>query len=194
VPAVPGASARVRYVVWTGFMIAVAFVLMFLEVNLPLFPPYLRYDLGDFPALVTGFALGPAAGVAVELGKELLFFLSGRNPTFIGMFANMLAGMSWVVPAAALYRAWHTKAGAVASLALGALVMNAVMFGANALFILRAYGIPAAAVPATLMTAIVPFNAVKVSLTSVVTFALYKRVRVIFHWQPVAVRLQDEAR
>jgi riboflavin transporter FmnP len=189
---VPGSNARVRYVVWTGFMIAIAFVLMFLEVNLPFLPPYLRYDLGDFPALVTAFALGPAAGVAVELGKEFLFFLSGKNPTLIGMAANMLAGVAWVVPAALLYRAWHTKTGAVASLILGALVMNGVMFAANGLFLLRAYGIPAAAVPATLMTAILPFNLVKVCLTSVVTFALYKRVRTVFHWQPVAVRLQDE--
>ncbi len=188
-----GSSSRVRYVVWTGFMIAIAFVLMFLEVNLPFLPPYLRYDLGDFPALVTAFALGPAAGVAVELGKEFLFFISGKNPTLIGMAANMLAGVAWVVPAALLYRVWHTKAGAVASLALGAVVMNAVMFAANDLVLLRAYGIPPAAIPATLMAAILPFNVVKVCLTSVVTFALYKRVRTIFHWQPVAVRLQDEA-
>ncbi|HVB09362.1 MAG TPA: ECF transporter S component, partial [Bacillota bacterium] len=175
-----GSNARVRYVVWTGFMIAIAFVLMFLEVNLPLLPPYLRYDLGDFPALVTGFALGPGAAVAVELGKEFLFFVSGRNPTVIGMVANMLAGAAWVVPSALLYRRWHSKSGAVASLVLGALVMNVVMFAANGLFLLRAYGIPAAAVQPTLLAAILPFNLVKVCLTSVVTFALYKRVRVIF--------------
>jgi riboflavin transporter FmnP len=184
---------RTRYLVWTAFMIAVAFVLQFLQTPLPLLPGYLQYDLGDFPALVTGFAIGPAAGAAVELGKELLFFVSGRSTAgLLGVAANMLAGVAWVLPAAALYRVWHTKRGAVAALALGALVMNAVMLLANGLFFLRAYGVPAAAVPATLLGAILPFNLIKVTLTSVVTFALYKRVRQVFHWQPVAVRLQDE--
>lgn len=184
---------RTRYVVWTGFMIAVAFVLMFLEINLPFLPPYLRYDLGDFPALITAFALGPAAGVAVELGKEFLFFLSGRNATVIGMLANMLAGVAWVVPASLLYRGWRGRGGTVAALVLGALVMNAVMFAANGLFLLRAYGIPAAAIRPTLLAGILPFNLVKVTLTSIVTYALYARVRTVFHWQPVAVHLQDEA-
>jgi riboflavin transporter FmnP len=183
---------RARYVVWVGFLTGVAFVLMFLETPLPFLPPYLRYDLGDFPALVAGFALGPAAAVVVELGKEFLFFLSGRDPLPIGMFANMLAGVAWVVPASALYRAWHTRAGAIASLALGALAMNAVMFAANALFILRVYGLPQAAVWPAVLTATTPFNLLKVTLTSAVTYALYRRARRIFQWEPVAVRLQDE--
>lgn len=183
---------QARRVVWMGFLTAVAFVLMFLETPLPLLPPYLRYDLGDLPALVAGFALGPAAGAAVELGKEFLFFLSGRDPLPIGMVANMLAGVSWVLPAAAVYRRWPGRAGTVAALVAGALVMNVVMFAANGLFVLRLYGLPAAAVWPSVLTATTPFNLVKTALTSVVTYAVYRRLRPMFAWGPVAVRLRDE--
>src|SRR2546427_12846142 len=44
----------------------------YLEIPRGFFLPFLKYDLGDVPALIATFALGPVPGIAVELIKGLL--------------------------------------------------------------------------------------------------------------------------
>lgn len=164
---------------WMGVMTGLAAALMFLEMSLPFLPDYLKYDLGDFPALVVGFALGPVPGLAVEAGKNVIFALL-RGSTPIGLAANLLAGSVWILTSALVYRRWRTKRGAVAALAMGGLAMTAAMAVANRYVFLPLWGVPPEAVGPTVWSAIVPFNLVKAALTSAVTFMLYKRVRVVF--------------
>ncbi|HBF76360.1 MAG TPA: ECF transporter S component, partial [Clostridiaceae bacterium] len=54
---------------------ALSFVLMLIEFPLPIFPEFLKIDLGDIPAIIGGFALGPFAGFLIELIKNLLHLL-----------------------------------------------------------------------------------------------------------------------
>jgi len=81
---------------------AIAFILMFLELKVPLFPEFLKIDISDLPALVGAFAFGPLAGVLVELIKNLLHLL--RTSTGgVGELANFLVGIALVIPAAYVY-------------------------------------------------------------------------------------------
>src|SRR5258708_36090417 len=79
---------------------AFAFVLMYLEVPLPTFPVYLKYEPGDIPALIATFALGPVSGIAVEVVKAVLIsiFRSGGGGGPFGLFVEFLAcrGLVWV--------------------------------------------------------------------------------------------------
>ena len=55
---------------------AVAFLLAFIEIPMPLSPPFAMMDLSDLPAVLAAFAIGPVAGVIVEIIKNLLQAMS----------------------------------------------------------------------------------------------------------------------
>ncbi len=166
---------------------AIAFVFLhFLEFPRGLFEPYLKYDPGEIPALIATFALGPLAGVGVEAIKALLVSLQpspGNLGGPFGIFMNFLAGVTFVGVAGWYYLVEHTKVGAIKSLALGVLTMTAVMVVANILLTPIFYGIPRPTVIGLVLPALVPFNLVKGTLSSLVTYFVYKRVRVhLYEW------------
>ncbi|MBX5476040.1 MAG: ECF transporter S component [Clostridia bacterium] len=165
---------RTRRVVLPGVLGALGFVLMYVAFPLGIFPSYLTYDPGDVPALLVGLALGPWAGLAAEVVKNALsFLLQGATP--IGIAANTLAGGVFVVSAAALWSAGGRRSAGWA-LAGAALLVSMVMAAANALVFLPAWGVPSAQVLPTVWGAILPFNLVKFSLSSVLAYAVWARL------------------
>ena len=52
-------KAMIRRITVTAILTAMAFILMYLEVPLPLMPPFLKFDFSEIPVLVGAFALGP---------------------------------------------------------------------------------------------------------------------------------------
>ncbi len=166
---------------------AIAFVFLhFLEFPRGLFEPYLKYDPSEIPALIATFALGPLAGMGVEAVKGLLVSLQpppGNLGGPFGIFMNFLAGVTMVGVAGAYYLLDHTKGGAIKALAIGVLAMTAVMVVANILLTPIFYGIPRPTVFGLVLPALIPFNLVKGTLSSVVTYFIYKRVRVhLYEW------------
>lgn len=175
-----------------------AFIIMFLELPLPMFPEFLKVDVSDVPALIAGFALGPVAGVLVELLKNVLHLL--RTSTVgVGELANFLIGSAIVVPSSIIYRRDKSKISAIKGLALGVVCM-AIMGALANYFILipfyeKAMGFPVAAIvgmssavngaikdlPTLILYAIVPFNIIKGIVVSVVTIMIYKYVSPFLH-------------
>ena len=170
---------------WTriGVLTAIAFVLMYLEVHIPPFPPYLQYNTGDVPALLGGFAMGPAAGFAIVTGRNILFLLSGKDEAgIIGTAANYVASFPLVVVAAWVYSKTRSLRGAVIGMAAGLVATVAAASLGNYFVFFPAYGIPDPAVRQSLIwSVVVPFNTVKVLLSGTITFLLYKRVRGWLH-------------
>ena len=180
---------------------ALAGVLMLVEIPLFFAPGFYKLDLSELPVLICAFYLGPVSGVICELLKVLIkLMIKGTGTAFVGDFANFLVGCSFVLPASVLYPLIHSKRGAVASMALGTVVMT--VFGSmfNAWFLLpkfaELYGIPmdviiqmGTAVNASIIDirtlvlfAVVPFDLLKGLVVSALTFLLYKRIeRVFFH-------------
>jgi riboflavin transporter FmnP len=174
-----------RRVVQVGVLGAVAFAFMYVDFPLPPFPTFLKYDPSEVPALVAAFALGPGYGVAVEAVKALLIglFRSGTTGGPFGIFMNFLAGITLVSVAGGYYRVAHTKAGAVRSLVLGVGAMTGVMIAANVVLTPIFYGLPRDQVIALILPALLPFNLLKGTMSSVITFFVYKRVRVyLYDW------------
>ncbi|MDQ7820564.1 MAG: ECF transporter S component [Armatimonadota bacterium] len=174
-----------RRVAQVGVLGAAAFAFMYFDFPLPPFPPFLKYDPGEVPALVATFALGPGYGVAVESVKALLIsvFRSGTTGGPFGIFMNFLAGATLVAVAGWYYRVEHTKVGALKSLALGVAAMTGVMVAANILLTPIFYGIPRPQVIALVLPALLPFNLLKGTISSLITFFVYKRVRVfLYEW------------
>lgn len=163
---------------------AVAFLFMYyLEIPRGFFAPFLKYDPGDIPALVATFALGPVAGITVEIIKGLLVALFAyKEYGPFGVLMNVLAGITLVGVAGAYYLIEHTRAGAIRALVFGILAMTAVMILANiALTPLFFPDFTRAQVIALVLPALLPFNLLKGAVTSLITYYVYKRVRVYLY-------------
>ena len=182
-----------RRIVWTALLSAVAAVLMYIDMAVPVFPRFLKLDLSDLPALVAAFALGPAAGVFTELIKNLIHSLT-TSTAGVGELANFLVGSALVVPAGMIYRRNRTRKGALAGLAAGTLSMTVTAALANFFFLLPFYSnflplekiiaMSSAAIPAIhdmgtlVLYAVVPFNLLKGTVVSLATVQLYKHISI----------------
>ena len=109
---------------------AVAFVLAFIELPVPLSPSFARMDLSDFPALIGAFAFGPVAGILIELVKNLLGLLSSTT-SGIGELANFLIGASFSATAGLIYKLNKKKSTALMGGIVGSIVMGIVAAIAN---------------------------------------------------------------
>ncbi|MBS5521844.1 MAG: ECF transporter S component [Clostridiales bacterium] len=186
---------KTRNIAVVGMLSAIAVVLFLFEIPLPFAPSFYELDFSELPVLIGSFALGPVAGVTIELCKILLkLVIKGTTTAFVGDFANFIIGCSMIVPAAVIYHKFKSKKSAVVSLVTGTAVMT--VFGSlfNAFYLLPAfaqlYGMPLDAIiemgsainssinsVATLVLfAVVPFNILKGALLTILTMLLYKHI------------------
>lgn len=179
---------------------AMAFILMFLEFPLPIFPSFLKLDFSDIPALLGAFAMGPIAGILIEFVKNLLYIIiKGTQTGFIGELANFVVGAALVGTAGSLYRHSKTRKGALISVAAGVLVMSVVASVTNYFVFLPLYEtvlhFPIAEMVeegakifkgitdfnSFVAYSILPFNLFKGTLIAIITFLSYKRLSPILH-------------
>lgn len=90
-----GMNTKVRYITVTAMLSAVAFVLMYLEIAIPIMPSFIKFDFSDLPALLGSFALGPVCGVLICLIKNVLH-LAFSNSMFVGELSNFILGAVFV--------------------------------------------------------------------------------------------------
>lgn len=181
-------TSNLNKMVKISLLISIAFILMFIEVPIiPMFP-WLKMDISDVPALIGAFAFGPFVGVLIEFLKVTMnFLLSGSSTGGVGEIANFIVGASFVAPAAFIYWRNKSKKSAILGMILGIVIMEVVAIIANIYFLLPVYGMNMA--PAELMKYVIvgllPFNAIKGIIASVLTYAIYKKVSVaIFKVEP----------
>lgn len=191
----------IRNLVQIGMFGALAAVLMLFEFPLPFIAPsFYELDLSEIPVLIGTFSMGPVAGVLIELIKVLLkLVLKGTSTAYVGDVANFVIGCFFLLPAGIIYKIKRTKKGAVLGMTVGTLTMAVVGAAMNAYVLLpfyfKIYGmteeqlIAAGAginslitsIPTFILVAVVPFNLIKGIIVSLITYLVYKRVRVIIH-------------
>ena len=116
----PRTSART--VAMTGMLSAIAFILMYLQFNVPLMPSFIAMDLSELPALIGAFAMGPVQGVVICLVKNLLHLM--RTSTGgVGELSNFILGAIFVFTAGMFYKKNKTKKGAMIGALVGAVAM-----------------------------------------------------------------------
>lgn len=193
-------NSKLNALVKISLLGAMAFVLMFFELQLPLFPSFLKIDISDVPALLGAFALGPVPGVAIELLKNVLHgFIKGSDSMWVGELANFLIGSAYVFTAGYIYKRNKSKKTAIQGMILGivAMVVIASIFNYYVLipFYATLYGvdIPTIVGMATavnpsvtslwtyILWAVIPFNAIKGVVIAAITAPAYKKVSPIFH-------------
>ena len=193
-------TPEVRNLVQIGMLGAVSVVLMMFEIPLFFAPSFYKIDLSEIPVLIGTFAMGPVAGMFIELIKVVLHMLfKGSSTAGVGDFANFLIGCAMIVPAGLIYQKKKSKKSAVIGMIAGTLFMAFIGCFLNAFVLLPAYGkafgMPVDALVAmgtavnpainSLLTfvvlAVAPFNILKGLIVGVITFLLYKHVSPILH-------------
>lgn len=130
--------SSVRYVTITAMLAAVSFILQYLEISIPIMPPFIKFDFSDIPALLGSFALGPVCGVMICLLKNLLH-LAFSNSMFVGELSNFILGAVFVAVAGAVYKYKKTKTGALAGGIIGSVVMGLFSIVSNYFIVYPVY-------------------------------------------------------
>ncbi len=115
-------NKRIYSIAASGVLGAVGFILMVIELSVPIMPVFIKLDFSEIPALIASFAYGPIYGVAVCFIKNLLH-LFVTNTAGVGELANFLMGIFFVVPAGLIYSKIKSRKGALIGSLTGALVM-----------------------------------------------------------------------
>uniref|UniRef100_A0A7C5Z7X9 Riboflavin transporter n=1 Tax=Caldicellulosiruptor owensensis TaxID=55205 RepID=A0A7C5Z7X9_9FIRM len=186
-------QVELRNLVKVSIFGALAFVVMLIEFPLGIFPDFLKLDFSDCVALIVSFALGPVWGVGVEFLKNVLHLFITKTAG-IGEFANFMIGGFFVYIAGYIYAKNRTKKGAAVALIISTIAFS-VWAGLLNYFVLLPLYEKALKFPISdivkiaakvnglvtdkftlILFSIIPFNLVKGTVISVVTFVLYKRL------------------
>ena len=176
---------------------------MFGKFNMPtIFPVFLEMQISDLPALLGGFAMGPLWGSLIIVFKRLLK-MPFTSTACVGELADILIGISFVLPAALIYKRHKTKKGALIGIGVG--IFSAVFAAMLAnRFVLVPFYIQLffdgnfdaligmltplyANINATnfyniyLWVGVMPFNLLRCVLCGGITFAVYKSVSRVLH-------------
>ncbi len=185
-----------RNMILMAMMAAIAMILMYLEFPIVfLAPGFYQLDFSEVPVLIGSFAMGPLAGVIIELMKILLhILLKGTSTAYVGEIGNFLVGCALILPASLIYRKKRTKKGAWLGMAVGTitLVMAGCLVNGYVLlpwyaanFFAAAGGMDAilqagamihpsiGTVPGFVLLCVAPFNLIKGILVSLLTALLY---------------------
>lgn len=123
-------TPNVRSLTATAMLSAVAFILMYLEIAIPIIPSFIKFDFSDLPGIVAAFALGPVYGVLVCLIKNLLH-LAFSQSMFVGELSNFILGAVFAFTAGLIYHKKKSKKTALIGGIVGALVMGLVSIVSN---------------------------------------------------------------
>ena len=178
-----------------GILAAMAVILYYIEIPVVAF---YKLDLSTLPAILAGFAMGPLPGVAVVVIKNLVHML-GTSTACVGELADIIMSSCFVVPASLIYRRHKDRKSAVLSMLIGTVLMTIAGVLVNYFILIPAYqtlmNLPLEVIVdmgtkvwsyidnkvklVIFITA--PFNVLKGTVLSVVTYLLYKRVSPLLH-------------
>jgi len=180
----------------TAMLSAIAFVLMYIEISVPLMPSFIKFDFSDLPELLAAFSLGPVYGVMVCLIKNLVH-LPVSNSFMIGELSNFLIGSTFAFTAGLIYQKRKDRTGALSASLVGALVMALVCLPVNYYIVYPLYTnfMPMETIIGAyhdiysgvnnlwdcLLIFNAPFTLVKGLIDVALTFLIYKKISPILH-------------
>lgn len=187
------------YIMTTDFLSKVAIlaalstIVSMVSTTVGFAPSFYKLEISDSIILVGGFALGPTAVAYMQLIKILLSFLiSGTITGGVGELASFLMGISYAIPATAIFHRKKDMKFAIIGILVGILALAIVGGLLNLFFLIPAYsksfGLPIEAIigmgtainpkittlEELILYATIPFNIVKGALNGVISVVLYK--------------------
>ncbi|MFZ3576804.1 ECF transporter S component [Virgibacillus sp. DJP39] len=178
-------SSKLVKLIILSLLGTISFLLFFLNFPVPFLPtPYLKIDFSDVPALIAALIFSPLAGVAVEAIKNLLYLVLSGSGEPIGVTANFLSGVLFIVPVAILYHKYKGVKSIVSGLITGTIIMAVTMSVLNYFVILPAYawfmgwGTMSDSVKFfTVYAGVLPFNVIKGIVVGMLFVPLFIKMR-----------------
>ncbi len=177
-----------------AILAAVSAVLALIEI--PIGMPFYKLDLSNIPVLIGAFALGPVPGAIILLVKNLIGLIH-TSSAGIGKLADFIMGLAMILPASIIYQRNKTRKSALIGMLVGVATMVVVSVFVNKWimlpFYMTAFHMDMAALVKSakwsnvnsewelLLLITAPFNLIKGTVISVVTFLLYKPLSGILH-------------
>ncbi len=157
-------------------LLAALTALAYMAVSLIRIPAvaFLKYEPKDVIIVMGGFILGPLASLVIAGVTALVEMVTISDTGFIGGVMNLLSSACYACTAALVYKHRRTLFGAVSGLALGSVLMVAVMLLWNWLITPLYMGVDRQTVAGMLVPMFLPFNALKALLNSALVLCLYK--------------------
>ncbi len=179
--------------VFAAFSI-ILYIVPALNINLPIFPSFLKLHFDEIPAFIAGFAYGPVSAILVIVVKTIVK-LPMTGTLGVGELTDLIYSLLFVLPAVIIYRKQRNLKGALKGFLVGFVVqlvassflttvaiLNFYIFvmGWNEQFILSACQLVNPAItdlkwPFFFIVAL-PFNAMKDAIVIFLTMLLYKRL------------------
>ncbi|MCM3742990.1 ECF transporter S component [Sporosarcina luteola] len=176
-------NKKLRRMILIAILGSISTVLMQLNFPLPALPAFLKIDFSEIPAVLAIMTMGPVAGIAVELLKNVLhWFLSG-SPTGVpvGEIANFATGVLFIMPIYLIFKKIRSTKGLTAGLFAGTVSMAVGMSALNYFVFLPMYvyfmNMPAYTGDAmfnVIVLGILPFNLIKGIMLMFISLLLYK--------------------
>ncbi len=171
-------DTSIKEMLQMAMLAALSIVLVYL-IRFPLFPaaPFLEYDMADVPILIGTFLLGPLNGLLLTVVVSVVQGLTvSAQSGWVGIIMHIVATGAFAVVAGTIYRYNRTRIGAVIALVCGGIAMTIAMIPLNLIFTVYFMGVSRDVVVDMLVPIIIPFNLLKATINSVVTFVVYKSV------------------
>lgn len=188
-------NKNVKKLALVAFFSALSAILMFFDFPLPIAPNFMKMDLSELPVIIGGFILGPVPCITISVLKVLIkFMIKGTSTMFLGELANLIGSIAYALPSSIIYAKLKNKKRAVHGLILGTLLSSIVCTLFNAFLLFPLYmnvfhmsedviiGMCRAILPfidsmlRVMLFSVLPFNLLKFSITSIITYLLYKNV------------------
>lgn len=182
-----------RQMVTIALLSALAYVLML--VHLPFkFLGFLELEFSDVPAVIGALVYGPAAGLFVEIIKNVIKAITATTTGGVGELANFLISACYILPLGFLFQKLKGKYKVLISFSVAVLGFLTAGIAVNYFITVPLYatlfggmdvvvGAASATIPvikdlATIVIlGITPFNLVKGILMSLVGYVVYKAFR-----------------
>ena len=158
-----------RQLATMALLTALGVVFSFIEI--PITGPVLLYDPSNTAAMIGGLAFGPGAGAVIGVLSTCIHGVFKGD--FAGTLINLVAVISFVVPAAAVYRRYPSIKGCIVGLAIGCVASFAFTVPMN-FVVWPIYAGMSFSDVVDFLPVLAPFNLAKIALNGIVSFALFK--------------------
>ncbi len=165
-----------RYMAVIAMFTAVSFAAVLISKFIPNVAGFLSYEPKDAIIVIAGFIFGPMSCVLIALLTSFIEMISLSSTGLYGFLMNVIATCAFAVPAAWIYKKYHSQKGAVAGLALSVASMTLCMVLWNYIITPFYMGVPRETVAGMLATVFLPFNLVKGGVNAGLALLLYKPV------------------
>lgn len=180
----------ILFAVRVGLLAAIATVLLFWHFPLLFMPAFLTLDISDVPVLVGTLLLGWPSGVAIAVVKNLLHL--GVSSSFgIGEIANCTLSITYItlIYFCRRFGLWAYLIG-IAGLSAMAVFLNFTVLlplyqtafhisTEQLLSLTRSAGNPTFTIWDFMWWVIVPFNIIKGALVALLSYPIYRRLRLL---------------